>query len=126
MPVFDIVGFLKAIKDIAIKVFSVSAVVALKAVTWVFILASFTLASTIIVKFYNWFSSFKTTFNAQSSSTEMALAQASGIMSALTDLFSFFILVLTVFISYKASVYLKKLAKEVSREAQDIAMLLNS
>lgn len=125
MPVFDIVGFLKAVKDIAIKSFTISAVVALKVITWVFILSSFTLASTIIVKFYNWFSSFKTTFDSQSSTTHMMLAQSSGILSALTDLFSFFILVLTVFISYKASVYLKNLAKEVSREAQDIAMLLN-
>jgi len=125
MPVFDIVGFLKAIKDIAIKVSTIAAVVALKAVTWVFIISSFTLASTIIVKFYNWFSAFKDSFNSQSTSTHMQLAQASGITSALTDLFSFFILVLTVFISYKASVYLKKLAKDISKEAQDIAMLLN-
>lgn len=126
MPVVDVAALLNILKNIAVKVFSISAVVALKAITWVFIISSFTLASTIIVKFYNWFSSFKTTFNSQSSTTEMALAQASGIMSALTDLFSFFILVLTVFISYKASVYLKKLAKEVSKEAQDIVMLLNS
>lgn len=126
MPVFDIVGFLKGVKDIAVKVFSVGAVLALKSSNWVFIIASFSLASTIIVKFYNWFSDFKGYFDTTSTSTYVALAKASGIMSAMSDLFSFFLLILTVFISYKVSVYMKKLSKEVSREAQDIAMLLNS
>jgi hypothetical protein len=124
MPVFDVVGFLKAIKDIAIKIFTVGAIIALKASTWVFIISSFVLASTMIVKFYNWFSGFKTYFDTTSTSTHLSLAKASGLMSAMTDLFSFFLLILTVFISYKASVYMKKFAKEVSKEAQDIAMLI--
>jgi len=126
MPVFDIVGFLKAIKKIAIKVSSLGIIIAIKASTWVFVLSSLALAATIIVKFYNWFSEFKVNFDSQSSSAHIALAKASGIMSALTDLFSFFILVLTVFISYKVSVYMKKFALQVNKEAQDIAMLLNS
>lgn len=124
MPVFDLVGFLNIVKNIAIKVTTISAITALKAVTWVFIISSFTLGATIIVKFYNWFSSFKSTYDSQATSVHMQLAQASGILNALTDLFTFFLIVVTVFISYKASVYLKKLAKDISREAQDIAMLI--
>jgi len=126
MPVFDLVGLLKNIKDIAVKVFSVGAIIALKSATWVFYISSLVLASTIIVKFYNWFSDFKVNFDTTSNNTYTALAKASGAMNALVDLFSFFLLILTVFISYKASVYMKKLARDVSKEAQDIAMLINS
>lgn len=125
MPVFDIVGFLKAVKEIFIKVSSIGIIVAIKASTWVFVISSFALAATLIVKFYNWFTDFKVMFDTQSNATHIQFAKASGILSSLVDLFSFFLLVLTVFISYKISVYLKKFAIQVSREAQDIAMLIN-
>jgi len=113
-------------KKIAVLSTLFSLKVVLAVVSWTTYITSFTFAITIFVYFYNGFQTVSDKFVDASSSTNIAfqVASASGVMQAMADVISLFLLMLFMLFQFKLMQFLRGLADKASREVYEAANLI--
>ncbi|PCI27259.1 MAG: hypothetical protein COB67_08885 [SAR324 cluster bacterium] len=126
-----VVGFLAvAVAWITKKVAMLATIfplaVVVSVVSWTLYITSFTFAITIFVYFYNGFQTVSDKFTEASSSTNIAfqVASASGVMQAMADVISLFLLMLFMLFQFKLLHFLRGIADKSATEIHRAANLM--